>query len=182
MALKARRYKEQFRLRTTVDGRTGRERREAEYTGEYYAFSASGGSAKRRAAKLAAPVALYWAAALAYLRTAGVTGRCIYALVPFLMGLFPGVYALMGLAAMARAPQRMTVVQRENGVGRVMRSGLGCGVFGAVGAVGATVCLSVENRWPAAWPEPLLMALAAAAGFAAFALARRDDRSLEVSR
>lgn len=169
--MKARRYKEQFRL-----GMNGEGKASAEYAGAYYAFPDPTG--KRRAARLAAPVAAYWLAAPAYLKTAGVTGRTIYALVPFMLGLFPGVYALMGLFSMARAPARMTVVQRENGVGRVLRSALGCGVFSALGAIGAIVRLSLGGDWAAGWHEPMLMAIAACAGFTAFALARRDFRAL----
>ena len=176
--MKARKYKELFRLRAEIDESTGRERRRAEYLGAHFAFPKDGATARERAARLAVPVAAYWAAALAYLLMAGPTGRCMYALVPFLLGLFPGAYAAMGLVAMARAPRRMTVVQRENGVARVLRNGLGCGVFSAAGTVGAVVCLSVEGVWRIGWHEPLLTAVAACAGFCAFVLARRDYRAL----
>ena len=180
--MKARRYKEQYRIRTGIDPKSGRERRMAQYAGQYCAFPAGTPDAKGRALRLAVPIALYWLLALAYLKTAGATGRCIYALVPYLLGLFPGVYALMGLFAMVRAPKRMTVVQRENGVGRALRSALGCGVFAALGTLGAIVCLCADRLWAGAWHEPLLMAASAAAGFAAFTLARRDFHSLEILR
>lgn len=177
--MKERKYKESYRLTNQVDPRTGRERRRAEYVGEYYRFPAGSPAPRRRAVRLAAPLALYWAAALVYMKTAGVTGRCIYALPPFLLSLFPGVYGLMGLYALLRAPERMTVVQRENGVGRLMRSGLGCGVFASLGAIGGAICLCAARGWAAAWHEPLLAAAAAAGGWALFVLARRDTRALE---
>ena len=96
-----------------------------------------------------------------------------------MLGLFPGVYGLMGLYAMLRAPERMTIVQRENGVGRLMRSGLGCGVFASLGAVGGAICLCAANGWASGWHEPLLALAAAAGGWALFTLARRDYRALE---
>lgn len=176
--MKARKYKESYRLRDGIDAKTGRDRRTAEYAGAWYVFPDGAAEPKRRAARLAVPVAAYWLAALAYLKTAGVTGCYMYALVPFLLGLFPGAYALMGLYAYARAPRRMTVVQRENGVARVLRSGVGCGAFSAVGAAGAIACLFAARGWRDGWYEPLLMAAAACAAFRAFALARRDDRAL----
>ena len=177
--MKQRKYKEAYRIVSHTDARTGRERRDAEYTGAHYRFPEGSPAPRRRALRLAPVLAVYWLAALAWLKTAGITGRCVYALPPFLLGLFPGAYSLMGLVSMLRAPERMTVVQRETGVGRLMRSGLGCGIFSAVGAVGGVVCVSVAGRWGDSWHEPLLTSLAAAAGFFAFRLARRDYRALE---
>lgn len=177
--MKERKYKESYRFVTRIDEKSGRERRSAEYIGEYFRFPALSPAPRRRAARLAAPLALYWAAALAYMKTAGITGRCIYALPPFMLGLFPGVYGLMGLYAMLRAPERMTIVQRENGVGRLMRNGLGCGVFASLGAVGGAICLCAANGWASGWHEPLLALAAAAGGWALFTLARRDYRALE---
>lgn len=177
--VKERRYRRHYRIVTDVDPRTGRPREIAEYAGEYHRFPAGSPSPRRRAARLGGWHALYWLSALAYLRAARVTGRCIYALVPFMAGVLPAVYGLMGLWALARAPERMTVVQLESGPGRLARSALGCGGFSAAGALGCAVFLSVHGRWGAGWPEPLLAGAAAAAAWAAFAGARRCCSDVE---
>ncbi len=172
--MKARKYKESYRVTDDGAGRRG-----AVYAGEYFGCPAGSASVRQRALASAPWTALYWLAALAYLRTARATGRCFYALVPFIIGLMPGAYAIMGLIAMLRAPERMTVVQRENGPGRLTRAALGCGIFSAVGCVGCAAFLSVGGLWAQAWHEPLLSAVACAAAWLTYARARRDYRALE---
>ncbi len=157
--------------------RTGREKRSARYAGEYYRFP--DGTAKARATWPGAAVALYWLLALVYLRFGRATSHCIYALPPFLIGLVPGFYALMGLFTLLRAPERMTVVQRENGPGRLTRSFLGCGVFGALGAAGGAVFLTLSGQWAAGWVDALLMVSAAACAWCGFAVSRRIYHSME---
>ena len=173
--VKARKYRESYRI---VDGGAGTGRRDAVYAGEYFGYPAGSHPIRRRALATAPWAALYWLATLLYLRTAGATGRCIYALVPMMVGLLPGAYALMGLATMLRAPERLTVVQRENGPGRLTRAALGCGVSSAVGCVGCAAFVTINGLWAQAWHEPLLAAAASAAAWLAFARARRDYRAL----
>lgn len=179
--MKQRRYKDSYRILTDIDPVTGRPRETAAYAGEYFRFPEDSPPPRRRALKLAAWPALYWLFALLYLRTAHATGRCMYALVPFLTGIIPGAYWLMGLFGLAAAPPRMTVVKRESGPGRMTRSALGCGIFSAAGAAGCAVCLTVGGLWPAGWHEPLLCALAALAAWAGFAANRRCLLSLEAT-
>ena len=177
--MKERRYKKEYRIVTDVDPRTGKARETAVYAGEYFRFPQGSPAPRARALRLLPWVAACWLLMLAHLRLGRVTSHCIYALVPFMAGVLPGAYALMGLWALYRCPERMTVIQRENGPGRLTRSALGCGTFCAAGAVGCAVYLSVSGQWPAGWSEPLLAACAAAAAFMAFARARRDYRQLE---
>ena len=179
--MKERRYRDSFRVVTGVDPATGRARRTAEYTGEWYAFPAGSPAPRRRGLRLCAGAGLYWLLALAHLRLGHAASHCAYALLPFLAGLIPGVYALMGAAALARAPARMTVPQRENGPGRASRAAFGCALLSAAGAVGCAVYLTLAGRWPEGWPEPLLAAAAAAAAGWTFARARRDWRELTAS-
>lgn len=177
--MKERRYKKEFRTVTRVDPRTGRERSELEYTGVYYRFPASSPTARERAVRLAPWIALFWLAALLYLKTANATGRFMAALVPMLAALIPGFYALLGLFALLCAPARLTVVDRENGPGRLTRAALGCGIFAGIAAVGALVCLTTGGTWRVAWHEFGLIVLADAAMWRAFAVARRDYRDLK---
>ncbi len=176
-SVKERKYKDRYEIVTSVDPRTGREKRSARYAGEYYRFP--DGTAKARATWPGAAVALYWLLALVYLRFGRATSHCIYALPPFLIGLVPGFYALMGLFTLLRAPERMTVVQRENGPGRLTRSSLGCGVFGALGAAGGAVFLTLSGQWAAGWVDALLMVGAAACAWCGFAVSRRIYHSME---
>lgn len=168
--MKERKYRDSYRIVTDVNPLTGKAREVAEYAGDYFRLPV--GAARRRAA-VAAGIGVYWLLALAYLRLSPVTGRCMYALVPFMLGLLPGLYALMGLWAALRAPQRMTVVEKENGPGRLVRATLGCGVFAAAGAAGCAVFLTVSGQWAAGWMEPVLCAGASAAAWAAFAVSRQ---------
>ena len=103
------------------------------------------------------------------------------ALVPALVALLPGFYMVLGLVSLLRAPEKLTEVDLENGPGRLARASLGCGVFTAVSAVGAMICLFLNRAWPAAWHEALLPALACAAAWMAFARARKDYREARKS-
>lgn len=177
--MKERRYKKQYRIVTDADPRTGKPRERAEYIGEYYRFPAGSPAPRRLAATVGAWAAAYWLAALAYLKTGRATTRCFYALLPLMASLLPGVYLLFGLFALASSPARMTVVQKENGPGRLVRASLGCGALAAAGAVGCAACLTVGGQWASGWPEPLLTAAAAAAAWACFAVSRRAYRKIE---
>lgn len=171
--MKERRYKKQFRIVTDVDPKTGRPVERAVYAGEYYAFPEGSPSPRRVAARVGACAAAYWLAALAYLRTGRATTHCLYALVPFMASLLPGAYLVFGLWALATAPARMTVVQKENGPGRLVRASVGCGALASLGAAGCAVFLSVSGLWAGGWPEALLTAAASGCAWAAFALSRR---------
>ena len=176
--MKERRYRDSYRLVTDVDPRTGRPREVAEYAGDWYRFPEVE-RARRQAMIAGSCVALYWALAIAHLRFSHVTSRCMYALVPFMLGLFPGTYAVMGLWTTLRAGERMTVVEKENGLGRLVRAALGCGVFAAMGAAGCAAYLTLGGQWAAGWPEPLRAAAAYAAAWAAFAVSRKQYKSIK---
>ena len=175
--MKERRYKKHFRIVTDVDPRTGRARERAEYSGEYYRFAQ--GEKRKLTATAGLCAALFWLGALIYLFTGRATSHCVYALVPVIAALLPGAYLVFGLVALAASPGRMTVVQKENGPGRLTRAALGCGVFSAIGAAGCAVYLSVSGLWGPGWYEPLLAAVAAAAAWAAFARVRKSYQALE---
>ena len=175
--MKERKYRDRYEIVTRTDPRTGREKRTARYTGEYYRFPE--GSARSRAILPGAALGLYWLLALGYLRFGRATSHCLYALPPFLLGLVPGFYGLMGLWTLLRAPERMTVVDRENGPGRLTRSCLGCGAFSALGAAGGMVFLTTAGQWAAGWLDALLSSAAAACAWVGFAASRRAYRAME---
>lgn len=172
--VKQRRYKDEYRIVTDVDPRTGKPRETAVYAGSYYRFPEGSPAPRRRALGLMPWHALYWLCALGYLRTCHATGRCMYALMPFMLGLIPGLYGLMGLFSLYRAPARMTVVDRESGPGRLARSALGCAVLSGAGALGCAVFLSVAGLWASGWHEPALCAAAAFAAWKAFRVGKKN--------
>ena len=175
--MKERRYKKDFRIVTDVDPRTGRARERAVYSGEYYCFAQ--GEKRRLIASAGICTALYWLGALGYLFAGRVTSHCVYALVPVIASLLPGAYLVFGLVALAASPGRMTLVQKENGPGRVVRASVGCGLLSSAGAVGCAVFLTVSGQWAGGWSEPLLTAAASAAAWAAFATGRRAYMKIE---
>lgn len=176
--MKERRYKDSYKIVTDVDPGTGKPREVAVYRGDYYAFPEGALALRRRALRVGALVALYWLFALIYLMTGRASTRCAYALLPFMLGLLPGFYALLGLIATLRAPVRMTVIQRENGPGRLVRSCVSCGALSAAGALGCAVFLSLNGLWAGEWTDALLTAAASASAWSAFTLCRRDYRRL----
>lgn len=177
--MKERRYKSSYRIVTDVDPKTGRPAEKAVYAGEYYRFAKGSPAPRALALRVGACAALFWLAALLYLGTARATSRCMYALVPIMASLLPGAYLLSGVWATLKAPARMTIVQKENGPGRLVRASLGCGALAGISAAGCAICLSLGGLWARGWHEPLLAALAAAAGWVAFALSRRAYRLIE---
>ena len=179
--MKERRYKDHYRIVTDVDPKTGRPVEKAVYAGEYYRFPEGSPTPKQLAARVGACAGAYWLCALAYLRTGRATTNCLYALVPFMASLLPGAYLLLGLWALVAAPARMTVVQKENGPGRLVRASLGCAVLSTAGALGCALFLTLSGRWGEGWFEPLCTAAAAAAAWVGFALSRRACRALETA-
>lgn len=177
--MKERKYKDQYRVVAEPDARTGSPRGRAEYSGAYYRYPAGSPAPRRRALGLGAGLALFWLFALAYLRLGRTTSRCAYALLPMIAALLPGAYGLIGAFSLLRAPERMTVLHREKGPGRAVRSALGCGILCAAGAVGCAVFLSLSARWGEGWIDCALAAAASAAAWMCFARARRDYNALE---
>ena len=155
--MKERKFADRFTVSRRFDARSGRQTRDVRYTGEYFRFPEGSPSPAARAGRVAPWLGLHWACLLVHLGTAGITGRTLYALMPLLLALFPGVYAVMGGFRLWRCPGRMTVLDREKGVGRLARSCAGAMVLTLAGALGCAVCVLV-NHIPVrpAWHEVLL--------------------------
>lgn len=141
--MKERRYLDRFRAGDAV------------YAGEFYTFAGGVAEARSRGGRIAVPLALWWAAMAAYLLTARVTDRCLYALMPLMLSLFPAAYAVMGLMTMLTSPERMTVIRREKGPGRVARAAVGGLVLCAAGTLGCCIRITLSGAWASAWHEAL---------------------------
>lgn len=173
--MKERKYLKQYKVNGSMDAR-GRTRYETEYIGEYYAFPDGTPDARARALGLLPMLTLWWALAVVYLKTARETGRCMYALLPLLMALLPSGYAAVGLFDAFGVRERLTLPQRDQSFGRVMRACAGAGILSLVGAVGCVVRVTLAGAWATAWHEvalPLGMALLAGLAF------RRSKRDIE---
>ncbi len=94
------------------------------YTGKYYVHPKEG---KAVGFALAA---LYAAFVLLYFLENAPSTRCIYVF-PFAAArLFPALYWLMGAFSRAITGERITIVQKENGIGRAFRAAMGCAILG----------------------------------------------------
>ena len=77
-------------------------------------------------------------------------------------------FGVVGGAAALHAPDRLTRIQRETGIGRVLRSAVGCAVFSGLAVLGDCVFLFLGGAARGELPGfPLLLAAAAVALFAA---------------
>ena len=164
--MKERKYKEEYKLETQLDVKTGKPKQIPVYMGDYYVLAAP----KKEIVK----AGLVWLAAHAvcygaYLLMNSPSSYCIYVLPFACCALIPLLYAVMGAVNALRAPRRMTRVQKETGVARLMRSLMGCGIFTALAALGDGVFMA---RNGAAGEVPAALALLAASVLAWMGFAR----------
>ena len=138
--MKERKYLDRFRVNASG--------RKAEYKGEYYAFPGGVREARRRGGRMAAWFIAFWAAMLVHLVNARVTDRCLYALMPLLCALIPAAYGAIGAVSTLLGPARMTVVQRDKGPGRAVRSAAGGMVLAAAGTWAASSGFRSSARGP----------------------------------
>ena len=158
--MKERKYKEDWINESRIDEKTGRETRVPVYRGSL--FTLPPGSAKR---KLLLRTLLPWAGFLVLLVLYFVLDfpgtRVIYVFLPAALALFPCLYWAMGIAALCRAPEQMTRLQKENSIGRIYRSAMGCTLFPEAALIGEAVFLLSGGEPSREWPG-MFMLLAAA--------------------
>ncbi len=178
--MKERKYKEDWVNETRFDAR-GKEKRVPVYRGSL--FSLPSGQKKQ---KLLLGTVLPWAAYLVllllYFRMDFPAGRVLYVFLPAALGLFPCLYWVMGIWSLYRAPDRMTRLQKENGIGRILRSAAGCTVCSAAALVGEAVWLISSGDASREWPGALMLAAAAVLAFTAASHYRTVHRQLSEER
>lgn len=165
--MKERKYKNDWRSEFRIDPVTGRETQEMIYVGKWYV--AENAAACRRALHWAcAANLLFFVLLLVYFLLDFPGATTLYVFVPAAIALFPWLYWLMGCSAALHAPDRLTRIQRETGIGRVLRSAVGCAVFSGLAVLGDCVFLFLGGAARGELPGfPLLLAAAAVALFAA---------------
>ncbi|MGN0746363.1 MAG: hypothetical protein ACI4ML_06805 [Aristaeellaceae bacterium] len=164
--MKERKYKEDYRLETRLTDR-GREKRVAVYQGEWYVPGNQQDWTQARRFGLGGWVALAVCYA-AYMRLSTPSAWCMYVLPVAAAGVIPALYWVMGLFALLRCPSPMIRTQREKGIGRVMRSSLGCMVLLGMAALGDVVFLAVGGQALSELPGFALLACCAAVSAGCF--------------
>ena len=174
--MKERKYKEEYKLETQLDVKTGKPRQIPVYMGDYYHLEAG-----KRAIAIACwlPLAAYLVLYAVYMLLDSPSARCIYVMPIAACATIPTLYAVLGALSALRAPQKMTRVERETGVGRVMRSMIGCGTVTALSCVGDAVFM-LRNGFAGEMHAFLMMLGACAAAWWGYARSRALYHSVTV--
>ena len=179
--VKERKYKEDWVSETRLDGKTGREKQGPVYRGSW--FTAGGGQKKK---ELLLRSLLPWSGFLAllllyfFLNYPG--SRILYIFLPAALSLFPCLYWAMGVWGIFRAPDKMTRVQKETGIGRVLRSSAACVILCCAALIGEIIFLFTGSDAAREWPGALMLLAAAALAFVTAAYFRNVIRSLSEER
>lgn len=161
--MKERKYKEDYRIEVTMDER-GRDRRRAVYQGDDFYLPENAGRLWTHAGMFAVYTALY----LTYLLLNSPGSHCIYVLPIAACAVIPTAYWAMGLFAMLRAPKKMTSTQKEKGIGRVMRSAMGCMVLLLTACVGDVIFMIRSGNMALEIPAFVLILCAGITALGAF--------------
>ena len=157
--MKERKYKEDWVNETRFDEKTGKEKRIPVYRGDWFHLSAE--QTKRRLLTEALlPWIGYIALIVLYMKLNFPGTAVLYVFIPVGLSLFPALYWLMGIAAFFRAEDKMTRLQKENGIGRILRSAAGCAIFSMAALLGNIVFLFAASQAEKEWPGTLMLLLA----------------------
>lgn len=169
--MKERKYKEDYGIESYIDDR-GREKRRAVYKGEW--FSLADADKKQCRTLPVVSFVIFAAAFLLYIKLSTPSTACMYVLPIASCSLIPLLYWAMGAYSALRSPEKMTRLQKENGIGRVLRSALGCAVCTGMACIGdlCYMLFSLKSGAARELPGFALLAIAAAAAFGCFRYAR----------
>lgn len=165
--MKERRLKDDYAVEISMDER-GRDRRKAFYKGDYYRLNMDAAGRRAFFRTCAIQYALYLIFYLLYMLLSTPSTYCIYVLPFASAGIVPLAYWTLGMVGMLRSSERMTSVKKEKGVGRVMRSAMGCMVLLLMASVGDVIFLFRTAQRAQEVPGLALllcMAVTALAGF-----------------
>ena len=176
--MKERKFKEEYKLITQLNEKTGKPRQIPVYMGDYHAYAQ--GTNRALLAKAALPglgglIACY----AAYMALSSPSSYCIYVLPFACCAIIPLLYALMGAVNMLRVTGHMTRVQKETGVARLMRSLIGCGVFTAMAALGDVIFM-LRNGFAGEGIAALMLMLSSVCAWYGFAQVKRVHNAMTV--
>lgn len=168
--MKERKYKEDYSFRSYITDR-GKEKREVVYNGDYFQYA--DGKEAKQSLYLALGCWIICAGLFVfYVKRNSPSTYCMYVLPVAACAVISMVYWAMGLFAMGRAPQTMTRLQKENGIGRVLRSAVGSGVLLTAACIGDVIFLLV-NKKAEEWLSLAVLCGCAAVSFACYAWIRK---------
>jgi len=176
--MKERKYKEEYKLVTKLDEKTGKPKQIPVYMGDYYAYAqgvSRRGLALASLPGLAAFIALYGV----YMALSSPSSYCIYVLPFACCAIIPLLYACIGAVNMLRFTGKMTRVQKETGVARLLRSFIGCGVFTALAVLGDMIFM-LRNGFAGEGLAALLLLASSVSAWYGFACMRRVVNALTV--
>lgn len=174
--MKERKYKEEYKLVTRLDEKTGKPKQIPVYMGDYYETAAE--------RKAIAVDCLPWLAGFiacygVYMALSSPSSYCIYVLPFACCAIIPLLYACIGAVNALRFTGKMTRVQNETGIARLMRSFIGCGVFTALALLGDLVFM-LRNGFAGEALAALMLALSSVCAWCGFAKARRIHNAMTV--
>ena len=178
--MKERKYKEDWINETQVDEK-GKEKTVPVYRGALFALPP--GQTKQRLVLYALlPWAGYLLLLILYFRLNFPGSRILYIFLPAGLSLFPCVYWIMGIWELFRAPQKMTRIRKETGIGRILRSAAACMVLACAALLGETVFLLSGGDAAREWPGTLMLAACAALAACAVGIFRSVHSRLSETR
>lgn len=167
--MKERKYKDDYAIHTTFSDK-GREQQNVVYQGEYFRFE-GGTQEKYRSLRWSLGCAgIFFLSYLIYMKLNTPSSRCIYVMPIAAVALIVFIYWLMGLAALFRCPDQMTRLQKENSMGRILRSSIGCALLLGMACVGDIIYMlvSLKEQVSAEFPGFALLCCAAIAALSSF--------------
>lgn len=176
--MKERKYKEQYKLIDEMDSR-GHINRTAVYTGRYYVWQADDARQKRCRVTWLIGMLSITACILGYLLANTPGSRCIYVLPILIIGLFPALYGCIGAVNVYRQPRKLTIVQRENGIGRLVRSAFGAALTASIALIGDVIFLFTTAQPASETPGTALIALTCFLGWLCFADVRKGWHAMQ---
>ena len=153
--MKEKKYMNDWETSVSLDEKTGRDRRTPVYRGTWSVQSPEG---RKTALLLSGAGCLgFWFCFVLYMLLDFPGTRVLYVFLPLALAVFPGAYWIMGLYSLARAPLKMTRVQREKSLGRMRRCAVGAAVFCFVASVGDLILLFRRGTFDGEGPGFLLL-------------------------
>ena len=158
--MKERKYKEDWINETRIDEK-GREKRVPVYRGELFTLP-SGRNRQQLFLLALLPWIGFLTLLILYFMLDFPGARVLYVFLPAALSLFPCLYWVMGVWGILRAPEKMTRVQKETGIGRVLRSAAACAILSCAALIGEAVFLFSGGDASREWPGALMLAACAA--------------------
>ena len=169
-SVKEQKYKKDWTTEISLDRVSGKEKRTAVYQGVWYRYGNADQDRTVRVLWAALPCLAYLALILLYFRLNFPGATVLYVFLPAAVSLFPTLYWSMGAYQVWSAPDRMTRLQKEKGVDRVLRSSAGCAVCALAAAAGDLIGLLAAQAGAGELPG---LAMLFTAACVAYASARR---------